>query len=77
MKTIYYYQTFCGLHKLLTHVQDIDVINISSIHFDEDKHNNKSIYYQVIYNGTPSKFVLEMKKNGIEVTKQNQTWKVQ
>ena len=26
MKTIYYYQTFIGLNKLLTHSQDIDVI---------------------------------------------------
>lgn len=44
MKTIYYYQTFVGLHKLLTHLQDIDVINISSIHFDEDKGGDKHIY---------------------------------
>jgi hypothetical protein len=44
MKTIYYYQTFVGLDKLLTHVEDIDVINISSIHFDEDKHGTKNIY---------------------------------
>ena len=32
MKTIYYYQTFVGLDKLFTHVQDVDVIIISSIH---------------------------------------------
>lgn len=44
MKTIYYYQTFVGLHKLLDHIQDIDVINISSIHFDNDKLGNKNIY---------------------------------
>ena len=44
MKTIYYYQTFVGLHKLMTHLQDIDVINVSSIHFDEDKHGTKNIY---------------------------------
>ena len=35
MKTIYYYQTFIGLNKLLTHIQDIDVIIVSSIHFGE------------------------------------------
>ena len=39
MKTIYYYQSFVGLDKLLTHVQDIDVIIVSSIHFG--KNNNK------------------------------------
>ena len=44
MKTIYYYQTFVGLQHLFSHVQDIDVINISSIHFDEDKHGQKNIY---------------------------------
>lgn len=33
MKTIYYYQSFCGLHKLLSHPQDITNIIVSSIHF--------------------------------------------
>ena len=44
METIYYYQTFVGLDQLLTHVQDIDVIIVSSIHFDRDKQGNKYIY---------------------------------
>ena len=44
MKTVYYYQTFIGLEKLLTHVEDIDTIIISSIHFDKDKQENKQIY---------------------------------
>ena len=44
MKTIYYYQTFVGLHKLLSHLQDIDVIIVSSIHFDRDKHNEPHVY---------------------------------
>jgi chitinase len=33
MKTIYYYQTFVGLSKMLTHIQDVDVIIVSSLHF--------------------------------------------
>lgn len=37
MKTIYYYQTFVGLDKLLTHAEDIDVVIISSIHFGKSK----------------------------------------
>jgi len=37
MKTIYYYQTFCGLEKLYPHVQDIDTIILSSIHFSTYK----------------------------------------
>ena len=44
MKTIYYYQTFLGLNKLMKHLQVIDVINVSSIHFDEDKNGRKNIY---------------------------------
>tara|TARA_Y100000591_G_C21758065_1_gene658541 strand:+ start:309 stop:1118 length:810 start_codon:yes stop_codon:yes gene_type:complete len=36
MKTIYYYQTFVGLNKLLTHIEDIDVIIISSLHFGKE-----------------------------------------
>ena len=44
MKTIYYYQSFVGLHKLASHVQDIDVLTISSIHFDKDKHGIPQIY---------------------------------
>ena len=36
MKTIYYYQTFVGLDKMLTHIQDIDVIIVSSIHFGKN-----------------------------------------
>ena len=44
MKTIYYYQTFVGLHKLLPHLTDIDVINVSSIHFNESKDGSKNIY---------------------------------
>lgn len=44
MKTIYYYQTFVGLDKLMTHLQDIDVIIVSSIHFGKDKYNIKNIY---------------------------------
>lgn len=43
MKTIYYYQTFIGLNKLMNHLQDIDVIIISSIHFDNN-HEKSQIY---------------------------------
>ena len=37
MKTIYYYQTFIGLDKLYSHIQDIDTIIVSSIHFSSYK----------------------------------------
>jgi hypothetical protein len=44
MKTAYYYQTFVGLEKLFTHLSDIDIINISSIHFDIDENKQGEIY---------------------------------
>ena len=44
MKTVYYYQTFVGLHQLMSHAQDIDVIIISSIHFTPDSQGNPQIY---------------------------------
>ena len=45
MKTIYYYQTFVGLHKLMNHLQDIDVIIVSSLHFGKDKAGKVSNIY--------------------------------
>ena len=44
MKTIYYYQSFIGLEKIFTHIQDIDVIIISSIHFGKDLNKNPYIH---------------------------------
>ena len=42
MKTIYYYQSFVGLEKIMKHIQDVDVIIVSSIHFGRD--SNKEPY---------------------------------
>ena len=44
MKTIYYYQTFVGLDQVLQNIQNIDVINVSSLHFGKDTNGIKSIY---------------------------------
>lgn len=44
MKTCYYYQTFVGLKKILSHINDTDIIIISSIHFDKDNNGNKLMY---------------------------------
>lgn len=43
MKTVYYYQTFVGLDKLKSHVQDVDCIIISSLHCDKNG-TSKQIY---------------------------------
>ena len=35
MNVCYYYQTFVGLHQILKHVQDVSLLIVSSLHFDE------------------------------------------
>ena len=51
MKTIYYYQTFIGLEKLIPKSKDIDVIIVSSIHFGENKlYLNDNIPHDPIFN---------------------------
>ena len=45
MKTIYYYQTFVGLHKLMSHSPEILMsCIIASIHFNKNKSGNPQIY---------------------------------
>jgi|TARA_B100001094_G_scaffold332623_1_gene405500 hypothetical protein len=44
MKTVYYYQTFEGLDKLMTHPEDVDIIIVSSIHFGKDGNGTPNIY---------------------------------
>ena len=51
MKTIYYYQSFCGLDKILTHINDIDVIILASIHFGT---NSDKTPYIHLNNNDPS-----------------------
>lgn len=43
-RTIYYYQTFIGLDKLLTHMSDIDVVILASIHFGTNTDNSPYIH---------------------------------
>ena len=39
--------------------------------------NNKNIYFKIIYNGSPNKFISEIKHKGIEINTQNQIWEAQ
>ena len=36
--------------------------------------DNKMIYYNVIFNGTPKSFILEMQKSGHELDIKNKVW---
>ena len=39
--------------------------------------NNNNIYFKIIYNGSPNRFISEIKAKGVEINTQNQIWKVQ
>ena len=39
--------------------------------------NNKDIFYKIIFNGSPDKFFTEIKDAGLNLEKNNQTWKIQ
>ena len=41
------------------------------------KINNHYIYFRIIYNGSPNKFLSEIQTKGIEINTQNQIWEVQ
>ncbi len=40
------------------------------------KFNNKEIFYKLIYNGPPNKFINNLKSKGLDIDKQNQIWKI-
>ena len=39
--------------------------------------NNNNIYFKIIYNGSPNRFISEIKIKGIEINTQNQIWEVE
>ena len=38
--------------------------------------NNRDIFYKVIYNGSPDKFLSEIKTLGLKLEKNEQIWKI-
>ena len=38
--------------------------------------NNENIFYKVIYNGSPDKFFKEIESTGLNLERNNQTWKI-
>ena len=45
--------------------------------FKISKINNQNIYFKIIYNGSPNKFLNDMKNKNIIIINQNQIWNVQ
>ena len=44
--------------------------------YEISKFDNKTIYYKLIYNGAPNKFINDLETKGIELDIQNQNWKI-
>ena len=45
--------------------------------FEILKFNNQNVHLKIIYNGSPNKFINEVKMKGIEINTQNQVWEVE
>ena len=45
--------------------------------FEISKFNNQNIYYKIIYNGSPKKFISDMKEKNIIIKTNNQIWEIQ
>ena len=56
--------------KLLNNLDLISYFYITSF-------NNKNIYYKIIYNGSPKKFLDEVENYGLSIVKDNKNWKIQ
>ncbi len=44
--------------------------------FEILKFNNENIYFKVIYNGPPNKFINDMKEKNVEIITHNQIWEI-
>ena len=44
--------------------------------FEILKFNNENIYFKIIYNGAPNKFIDEIKKKNVEIITQNLIWEI-
>ena len=44
--------------------------------YEISKFDNKTIYYKLIYNGPPNKFINDLETKGIDLDIQNQNWKI-
>ena len=44
--------------------------------FEITKINSENIFYKIIYNGTPNKFIEDMKEKNIDILTQNENWTI-
>ena len=51
-------------------LSELDLISYFSIY----KFNNQEIFYKIVFNGSPKKFLTEMRDNGYEFDTQKKIW---
>jgi len=57
---------------LENHLNELDLVsNFEILRFD-----SKNIYYKIIYNGSPNKFIEDMKEKSVEIKTENSIWEI-
>ena len=64
------YKKILNLEKVL---DDLDLV----FSYEISQFDNKMVYYKIIYNGPPNKFLIDLKTKGIEIDTQKQNWKIE
>ena len=60
--------------KILEHaLNELDLVS----NFEILRLNNNNIYFKIIYNGSPNRFISEIKNKGVVINTQNQIWEAQ
>ena len=54
-------------------LDDLDLV----FSYEISQFDNKMVYYKIIYNGPPNKFLIDLKTKGIEIDTQKQNWKIE
>ena len=60
--------------KILEHaLNELDLVS----NFEILRLNNNNIFFKIIYNGSPNRFISEIKNKGVEINTENQIWEAQ
>ena len=62
--------------KIKIHEYALDELDLVS-NFEILRLNNNNIYFKIVYNGSPNRFISEIKSKGVEINTQNQIWEAQ
>ena len=61
------------LNLLLETLKNLDLVSNCEIL----KLNSENIFYKIIYNGSPNRFIADMKEKNIIINNQNQVWTIE